>query len=870
MTLKLYDSLARKERKFEPLDPANVRMYVCGPTVYDFAHIGNARPVIVFDVLFRLLRNIYGADHVTYVRNITDVDDKINARAAEEYSGLPLNEAIRKITERTEQQFHTDVDALGCLRPTFEPRATEYIDRQDAAMDMLRLIQRLIENQNAYVEQGHVLFDVSTMADYGMLVKQPLDELLSGARVDPLPFKRNPMDFVLWKPSKLDEPSWPSPWGDGRPGWHIECSAMSAALLGETFDIHGGGIDLLFPHHENEIAQSRCAFHTPSMANYWMHNGFLRVEGEKMSKSLGNFRTIADLRGDWQGEVIRYQMLLAHYRQPIDWTESSSREAQFIVDRWYELIRDLDDQPLVVESGHDKQFMQALSNDLDTPSALGRVNKLFQEAKTNPAAARSFVSAARLLGFFGKSPDEYFSFYRQVEGVLPRSSPDVPLEINKMRDVAKARRDFATADYIRNIIYLYGYRVVDTEAGGSRLIPATKDYFSVVPSTKVKLLRAVKLAMNIAIESGNSTSAEHGLMMKFGREFHYTPEYQEYLNDAFAALEHDIGAGAITAEDLNEVIVDVVISNLATPAKFGPDVVVSAILLKLLSGVVKPLDVYFENRVIGFPDEESWSLGSVSVVPRKVFLSRLTEKVSQSRLIDRVPDASSFFHVRMPATRTTLRDRAKILIRAFISAVRVLYLTASTHSEPSVRSELLAPPLGTLELDALVKQSQLEYFGMSDDDTVIFSGGRARFPYRINKEVSEEMRRSPLFAPLDQYVRFELRNPISAQLLALDRLTRARTSDDPLERLHWNLEAVHLMYSEDRTAAVSSEVLGRAISAKVADPGGVKRLQKVYETLVQLDSRIGLVTRSESERAQAFAEQVVAMLLSKDDEVTGA
>ncbi len=289
MELKLYDTLTREKRVFTPLDPANVRMYVCGPTVYDFAHIGNARPVIVFDVLFRLLRHLYGADHVTYVRNITDVDDKINARAAEEFPGLPLNEAIRKVTEKTDRQFHEDVAALGCLPPTVEPRATDHI------AEMKTLIERLIASGHAYVAEGNVLFSVPSMSDYGRLSKKPLDELIAGARVEIAAYKKHPQDFVLWKPSAPGEPAWPSPAGiaaPGRPGWHIECSAMSWKYLGEVFDIHGGGIDLVFPHHENEIAQSRCAFHTPVMANFWMHNGFLQVEGEKMSKSIGNFVTI--------------------------------------------------------------------------------------------------------------------------------------------------------------------------------------------------------------------------------------------------------------------------------------------------------------------------------------------------------------------------------------------------------------------------------------------------------------------------------------------------------------------------------------------------------------------------------------------------
>ena len=321
MDLTLYNTLTRRKDPFRPLDPSNVRMYVCGPTVYDFAHIGNARPVIVFDVLFRLLRHLYGPRHVSYVRNITDVEDKINARAAEEYPGLPLNEAIRKVTETTDRQFQKDVAALGNLAPTVEPRATEHI------AEMKVLIERLVASGHAYVAEEHVLFSVPSMPDYGRLSRRPLDEMIAGARVDVAPYKRDPMDFVLWKPSKPGEPGWPSPAGvaaPGRPGWHIECSAMAWKHLGETFDIHGGGIDLVFPHHENEIAQSRCAFATTSMAQVWMHNGFLQVEGEKMAKSLGNFVTIRELLEGWQGyawpgEALRFNMLRTHYRQPIDW-----------------------------------------------------------------------------------------------------------------------------------------------------------------------------------------------------------------------------------------------------------------------------------------------------------------------------------------------------------------------------------------------------------------------------------------------------------------------------------------------------------------------------------------------------------------------
>src|SRR5690349_17116715 len=333
MELKLYDTLTREKRVFTPLNPSRVRTYVCGPTVYDFAHIGNARPVIAFDVLFRLLRHIYGEKNVTYVRNITDVDDKINARAAER--GIP----IRDLTEETYKNFKEDVAALGCLPPTIEPRATEHID------EMKALIERLVKSRHAYVAEDNVLFHVSSMKDYGKLSRRPLNEMIAGARVEVAPYKKDPQDFVLWKPSKPGEPAWPSPAGisaPGRPGWHIECSAMSWKHLGETFDIHGGGIDLVFPHHENEIAQSRCAFQTPMMANVWMHNGFLQVEGDKMSKSLGNFVTIHELLADWPGEVLRFQMLMTHYRSPVDWTRHSTEQASIALDSFQDVTRAVD------------------------------------------------------------------------------------------------------------------------------------------------------------------------------------------------------------------------------------------------------------------------------------------------------------------------------------------------------------------------------------------------------------------------------------------------------------------------------------------------------------------------------------------------
>lgn len=381
--MRLYNTLTRQKDDFVPIDSDNVRMYVCGPTVYDFAHIGNARPIIVFDVLFRLLRHLYGKKHVTYVRNITDVDDKINARAAEEYPDLPLNEAIRQVTEKTERQFHDDIELLGCLPPSVEPRATEFVRRDDDMIDMVSLIETLIEQGNAYEAEGHVLFAVKSWTNddgtpaYGGLSRRSLDDMIAGARVEVAPYKKDPMDFVLWKPSKAGEPAWESPWGNGRPGWHIECSAMSAAYLGTTFDIHGGGIDLVFPHHENEVAQSCCVFGTDRMANVWMHNGFLQVEGEKMSKSLGNFITIYDLLHTdkfggrkWPGSVLRFAMLKTQYRQPIDWTVSGLTESQQIVEEWSKLVKDTP-ASLVPDS-----VIEVLSDDLNTPKVIAELHKL--------------------------------------------------------------------------------------------------------------------------------------------------------------------------------------------------------------------------------------------------------------------------------------------------------------------------------------------------------------------------------------------------------------------------------------------------------------------------------------------------------------
>ena len=447
MELKLYDTLTREKRAFAPLDPANVRMYVCGPTVYDYAHIGNARPVIVFDVLYRLLRHLYGPEHVKYVRNITDVDDKINARAAER--GI----SIRELTEETYANFKSDVQALGCMPPTVEPRATEHIE------EMKTLIERLVREGHAYVAEGHVLFNVPSMPDYGQLSKRPLDEMVAGARVEVAPYKKDAQDFVLWKPSKPGDPAWPSPCSidvPGRPGWHIECSAMSWKHLGETFDIHGGGIDLVFPHHENEIAQSRCAFHAPVMANYWMHNGFLQVEGEKMSKSLGNFVTIHELLKDWPGEVVRFAMLQTHYRQPINWTVAGLRDAQKVLDHWYVLTAEC--EPGYVCS----DAVDALLDDLNTPKAFAALHELRAEAaKGAKPAAACLKASGQLIGLLQRRAEEWSSF-RPASMEIDEAAVARLIEA---RAAARKAKDFKESDRIRDELTSMGVVLKDSKEG---------------------------------------------------------------------------------------------------------------------------------------------------------------------------------------------------------------------------------------------------------------------------------------------------------------------------------------------------------------------------------------------------------------------
>lgn len=499
-TLRLYNTLTRTKEDFAPIDPQNVRMYVCGPTVYDYAHIGNARPVIVFDVLYRLLRHRYGEANVTYARNLTDVDDKINARAARDYPALPLNEAIAKVTQSTTAQFHADVDALGCLRPDEEPRATDHIE------EMKAIIERLIARGVAYVAEEHVLFHVPAVANlkgapkYGSLARRSLDEMMAGARVDVAPYKKDAMDFVLWKPSRDGiDPGWPSPAGiatPGRPGWHIECSAMSMAKLlspfggglscddpqKNVFDIHGGGIDLVFPHHENEIAQSCCAFGaadgTGRMANYWMHNGFLQVEGDKMSKSLGNFVTINELLATetfggrtWPGEVLRLAMLKTHYRQPIDWTVARLNEAEaeltFYKSNW--LRRAVPEEGSIIPA-----VVAALADDLNTHMALAEVRKhasnkddvaktlvwlglindrWFDNARRNRADQRAGVA---------KSVDLAFGVVEQREELRQLGGdPELVDKLLTARLDARRAKNFAESDRIRDELAAMGIALKD-------------------------------------------------------------------------------------------------------------------------------------------------------------------------------------------------------------------------------------------------------------------------------------------------------------------------------------------------------------------------------------------------------------------------
>ncbi len=451
MTIHFHNTLTREKQAFEPIDPQNVRMYVCGPTVYDYAHIGNARPVVVFDVLARLLRHTYGKDHVTYVRNITDIEDKIMEAAKKN------GETIEQVTKRTTQWYHDDMGALGALPPDREPRATEYVDQ------MIKMIGVLEAKGHAYAAEGHVLFNVPSMEEYGRLSKRSLDDLIAGARVEVAPYKKHPADFVLWKPSAADQPGWDSPWGRGRPGWHIECSAMSGEILGEVFDIHGGGLDLIFPHHENEIAQSRCAHGSAVMARYWLHNGFVQVNGTKMSKSLGNYFTVHELLEEGhRGEAIRLALLSAHYRQPIDITRDGLKEAKVTLDRLYTALQRADVDAAPQPNAH---ILAALADDLNTPLALSEMHELVsklnkaEKPEEKRALKSALLGAGALLGLLQQDPAAWF---QASGGGLQAAEIENLIEARK---AARKAKDFAAADRIRKELSDAGVVLEDGPAG---------------------------------------------------------------------------------------------------------------------------------------------------------------------------------------------------------------------------------------------------------------------------------------------------------------------------------------------------------------------------------------------------------------------
>ena len=450
--LRLYDTLSGKKVPFEPLRDGEVTMYLCGPTVYNYAHIGNARPAVVFDLLARLLRRRY---RLRFARNITDVDDKINAASLE--TGKPIGE----ITERFARIYNEDMAALGVRAPDVEPRATEHID------EMIVMISALIDKGYAYEAEGHVLFDVDKYADYGALSKRDLREMIAGARVEVAPYKRSPQDFVLWKPSTPELPGWDSPWGRGRPGWHIECSAMAEKHLGETIDIHAGGQDLVFPHHENEIAQSRCAHDGAPFARYWLHNGFLSIDHEKMSKSLGNVVLVHDLLETIPGEVVRLALLSAHYRQPLDWSEETIESARKKLDRLYGALRGIDvPAALRRETGPPTAFIDALEDDLNTPMAMSELFGLARELNRSEEPARRQVIAAQilacgdLLGVLQSDPESWFA--RDADGQI--SATEIAALLAE-RDAARAARNFDIADAIREQLAADGVQIEDGPAG---------------------------------------------------------------------------------------------------------------------------------------------------------------------------------------------------------------------------------------------------------------------------------------------------------------------------------------------------------------------------------------------------------------------
>ena len=440
MPLKITNTSSRTKEIFVPINKENIRMYVCGPTVYDYPHVGNARPLIVFDVLFRLLKKLFPKSKVTYVRNITDIDDKIIEASNK------LNITTSELTNKVLNDFHDDCDYLGCLKPTVEPKATDHLD------EMINLINRLIEKGFAYQSSGHVYFEVSKFKDYGKLSNKNTKDLVSGSRVSISENKKEPGDFVLWKPSKDNEPSWDSPFGKGRPGWHLECSAMSEKYLGKHFDFHGGGLDLIFPHHENEIAQSVCANDNQKLSNFWLHNGYVTVNKQKMSKSLGNFITINELKKNYNGQVIRLAMLSTHYTQPFDWNENILENSKKNLEKWYEFFSDED------ESINDKN-LNFLLDDLNTPLMISNINDLYKKAKTGDSlSAKQLSSSCKILGLFNQSAKEWKNFKK-----IGKISADEIEKLILKRNEARAKKDFETSDKIRDLLVSKGVLIKDKD-----------------------------------------------------------------------------------------------------------------------------------------------------------------------------------------------------------------------------------------------------------------------------------------------------------------------------------------------------------------------------------------------------------------------
>ena len=444
MPLKITNTLSRTKEKFVPIDQENIRMYVCGPTIYDYPHVGNARPLIVFDVLFRLLKKIFPNSKITYVRNITDIDDKIIEASKK------LNITTSELTNKVLKDFHNDCDYLGCLKPTVEPKATDHLD------EMINLIKRLIEKGFAYESSSHVYFAVSKFKDYGKLSNKNIKDLISGSRIEISENKKAPGDFVLWKPSKENEPSWESPFGKGRPGWHLECSAMSEKYLGKYFDFHGGGLDLIFPHHENEIAQSVCANDNQKLSNYWLHNGYVTIDKQKMSKSFNNFITINELKNNYNGQVIRLAMLSSHYTQPFDWNKNILENSKKILEKWYEFYSD---EP---ESINDAN-LKYLLDDLNTPLMISNINDLYKKAKSGDTlSAKQLSSSCKILGLFNQNVEEWKNFKKI--GKMP------PEEIEKLilqRNEARAKKDFETSDKIRDLLVSKGVLIKDKDGNTS-------------------------------------------------------------------------------------------------------------------------------------------------------------------------------------------------------------------------------------------------------------------------------------------------------------------------------------------------------------------------------------------------------------------